>query len=64
MASKDRRAVFWAVELDTRLLQATKAMPMELLPIVFKPLIQYPAEKVIADQFDSKPEIVFALRAK
>lgn len=64
MASKDRQAVFRVVWLGTRFLSATKPLPMELLSIVYSPRIQYAADEVIADRFDSNLEFVFALRAK
>jgi len=34
-----RKAVFPVAGLGTRFLPATKAMPKEMLPIVYKPLI-------------------------
>ncbi|MGI3212199.1 sugar phosphate nucleotidyltransferase [Roseovarius tibetensis] len=42
------RAVFPVIELGTRFLPATKAMPKGLLPIINKPIIQYPVEDAIA----------------
>src|ERR1035441_9671696 len=44
MASKVRKAVFPAGGLGSRFLPATKAQPMEVLPLVDKPLIQYGGE--------------------
>ena len=50
---KIRKAVFPVAGFGTRFLPATKAMPKELLPIVDKPLIQYPAEEAIAAGIDT-----------
>src|SRR5260221_5759319 len=36
-----RKAVFPVAGLGTRFLPATKAMPKEMLPVVYRPLIQY-----------------------
>ena len=38
---KPRKAIIPAAGLGTRFLPATKAMPKEMLPIVYKPTIQY-----------------------
>jgi UTP--glucose-1-phosphate uridylyltransferase len=53
MKSKVRKAVFPVAGLGTRFLQATKAMPKELLPIIDKPLIQYAAEEAISAGLDT-----------
>src|SRR5713226_666557 len=47
MIKKVRKAVFPAAGLGTRFLPATKAMPKEMLPLVYKPLIQYGVEEAI-----------------
>ena len=41
---KISKAVFPIAGFGIRFLPATKAMPKELLPIVYRPLIQYAAE--------------------
>jgi UTP--glucose-1-phosphate uridylyltransferase len=43
-----RKAVFPVAGLGSRFLQATKASPKEMLPIVDKPLIQYAVEEAVA----------------
>ena len=48
-----RKAVFPVAGFGTRFLPATKAMPKELLPIVYKPLIQYAAEEAISAGIDT-----------
>lgn len=45
---KIRKAIIPAAGLGTRFLPATKAQPMEMLPIVDKPTIQYIVEEAIA----------------
>ena len=47
MESKIRSAVFPVAGRGTRFLPATKASPKEMLPIVYKPLIQYAVEEAI-----------------
>ena len=47
MKSFVRKAVFSAAGFGTRFLLTTKAMPKELLAIVYKPLIQYAVEEAI-----------------
>jgi len=42
------KAVFPAAGLGTRFLQATKAQPKEMLPLVDKPIIQYGVEEALA----------------
>ena len=53
MNRKIRKAVFPVAGFGTRFLPATKAMPIELLPIVDKPLIQYAAEEALAADIDT-----------
>jgi len=43
-----RKAVLPAAGLGTRFLPATKAQPQEILPVVYKPLIQYVVEECVA----------------
>ena len=45
---KIRKAVIPAAGFGTRFLQATKATPKEMLPIVDKPTIQYIVEEALA----------------
>ena len=45
---KITKAVFPVAGLGTRFLQATKASPKEMLPVVDKPLIQYAVEEAVA----------------
>ena len=45
---KVRKAVIPAAGLGTRFLPATKAMAKEMLPIVYKPKIQYIVEEALA----------------
>src|SRR2546426_374966 len=45
---KVRKGVFPAAGLGTRFLPATKAQPMEMLPLVDKPMIQYVVEEAAA----------------
>ncbi len=42
-----RKAVFPVAGLGSRFLPATKAQPKEMLPIVYKPLIQYALEEAV-----------------
>ena len=51
--TKLRKAVFPVAGFRTWFLPATKAMPKELLPIVYKPLIQYAAQESIAAGIDT-----------
>ena len=50
---KIKKAVFPVAGFGTRFLPATKAMPIELLPIFDKPIIQYAAEEAIAAGIDT-----------
>ena len=43
-----RKAVLPVAGLGTRFLPATKAQPKEMLPLVYKPLVQYAVEEVAA----------------
>jgi UTP--glucose-1-phosphate uridylyltransferase len=53
MTKKIRKAVFPAAGLGTRFLPATKASPIEMLPLVDKPLIQYAVEEAVASGIES-----------
>jgi UTP--glucose-1-phosphate uridylyltransferase len=48
MKMRVRKAVFPAAGLGTRFLPATKAQPKEMLPLVYKPIIQYGVEEALA----------------
>ena len=48
-----RKAVFPAAGLGTRFLPATKAQPKEMLPLVYKPIIQYGIEEAVASGVDN-----------
>ena len=48
MQKKIKKAVIPAAGLGTRFLQATKAQPKEMLPIVDKPTLQYIIEEAVA----------------
>src|ERR1700731_1294424 len=48
-----RKAVLPVAGLGTRFLPATKAMPKEMLPVVYKPLIQYAVEECIASGIEN-----------
>jgi UTP--glucose-1-phosphate uridylyltransferase len=48
MKMRVRKAVFPAAGLGTRFLPATKAQPIEMLPLVDKPIIQYGVEEALA----------------
>ncbi len=45
---KVRKAVIAAAGFGTRFLPQTKAMPKEMLPIIYKPVIQYVVEEAVA----------------
>ena len=47
-----RKAVFPVAGMGTRLLPATKAQPKEMLPVGYKPVVQYVVEEMIAQSLD------------
>ncbi len=47
-----RKAVFPVAGMGTRLLPATKAQPKEMLPVGYKPVVQYVVEEMIAQGLD------------
>ena len=57
---KVRKAVFPVAGLGTRFLPATKAMAKEMLPVVYKPLVQYAVEEAYASGIR---EIIFVTGA-
>ncbi|MEE3258264.1 MAG: UTP--glucose-1-phosphate uridylyltransferase [Candidatus Latescibacterota bacterium] len=49
---KIRKAVFPVAGMGTRLLPATKSQPKEMLPVGYKPVVQYVVEEMIAQGLD------------
>ena len=47
-----RKAVFPVAGMGTRLLPATKCQPKEMLPVGYKPVVQYVVEEMIAQGLD------------
>ena len=47
-----RKAVFPVAGMGTRLLPATKAQPKEMLPVGYKPVVQYVVEEMVAQGLD------------
>src|SRR6476469_4115095 len=51
-----KKAIFCVAGFGTRFLPATKAQPKEMLPIVYKPIIQYLVEEAVEAGIE---EIIF-----